>query len=40
VQSTIVAAQRGGFTDTKGNADVTFYLFQCRNFEIQLVFTL
>jgi hypothetical protein len=27
-------ARCGGFTETKGNAVVTFYLFQCRNFRI------
>ena len=30
----IVIARCGGFTETKGNAVATFYLFQCRNFRI------
>jgi hypothetical protein len=30
----IVIAWYGSFTETKGNAPATFYLFQCRNFRI------
>ena len=33
-QQTIVIPGCGGFTETKGNAVVTFHLFQCRNFRI------
>jgi len=33
----IVIVRCGGFTETKGNAVATFYLFQCRNFGIPRV---
>jgi hypothetical protein len=36
-QQMIVIARCGGFPETKGNATVTFYLFQCRNFRIRWV---
>jgi hypothetical protein len=33
----IVIVRCGDFTETKGNAVATFYLFQCRNFRIPWV---